>query len=287
MRGTIHFVAPEDVRWMLKLLTPRVIARQTTTFLARFGLDDAAFGRCRDLLAAALQGGKQLTRGAIYDVLELGGVSTTGGRGLQILWRLAQEGLICFAARQGKQPTFALLDEWVPAGKDLTGEGALAELALRYFSSHGPATVQDFAWWSGLSLTDAREGLELVKPRLAHDESDARTYWFSAAAPGARAADTGSVGSQLLPAYDEFTVAYKDRRIALDPAHHDRSPFDILSPTIAVNGQVVGNWKRELKRDSVVVTSQPFGVLSDSEAAGFVSAAGDYGRFLGLPVIAS
>src|SRR5207237_2162453 len=157
MRGTLHFVAPEDARWMLQLLTPRVVAANARRVYQQSNLDDATFARSKDLFVDALQGGKQLPRPSLYKVLEAAGISVAGQRGLFILQRLSSEGLICFAARQGKQPTFALLDEWVPISLSKTParDQALAELALRYFTSHGPATVQDFAWWSGLPAADA------------------------------------------------------------------------------------------------------------------------------------
>src|SRR6185437_12036373 len=127
MRGTLHFVAPADVRWMLKLLTPRMVARSQGR-MRQFELDDALFGRSKDILISALQGGKQLTRPALYAVLERAGIATGEQRGLHILGRLAHDGLICFGPRTGKQQTFALLDEWVPEARHLGRDEALAEL---------------------------------------------------------------------------------------------------------------------------------------------------------------
>lgn len=149
MRGTLHFVAPDDVRWMLRLLAPRAIARAAGRH-RQLGLDAATFAQSRDRLTAVLAGGNQLTRDAIYAELDRSGISTAGQRGIHILAQLAMEGVICFGARRSKQQTFALLDEWVPSSRMLEGDEALAELAARYFASHGPATLADFAWWSGL-----------------------------------------------------------------------------------------------------------------------------------------
>jgi hypothetical protein len=136
MRGTLHFVASEDVRWMLKLLTPRVIARSAGLY-RKAGVDDAIFAQSRDVLIKALQGGKQLTRRAMFQVLEDNHISTTNQRGRHITVHLAQEGLICFGAREGKQLTFVLLEEWVPTAKTMERDEALAELTRRYFASHG------------------------------------------------------------------------------------------------------------------------------------------------------
>src|SRR5215207_8083432 len=168
MRGTLHFVAPADVRWMLELLTPRVLAGRKARY-RQLELDQKDFDRSRDLLVRALEGDRQLTRDALYEKMEAAGISTGGQRGIHILQRLALDGLLCFAAREGKQPAFALLEEWVPAARMLDRDEALAALAERYFTSRGPATLQDFTWWSGLTVADAKTAIELAGPRLQRE----------------------------------------------------------------------------------------------------------------------
>lgn len=283
MRGTLHFVAAADVRWMLKLLTPRVVAGSARRLRQQFELDEAAFARSRKALARALEGGRQLTRNSMYEALEAARISTAGGRGLHILSRLAQDGLLCFGAREGRQQTFALLDEWSPpaAGKTLEREEALAELAGRYFESHGPATLQDFAWWSGLRAEDARAGLEMVKSRLVREEIDGRVYWLAAPARGSKGR-TPRV--HLLPAYDEYTVAYKDRSAILNPARAGEASHGqgILNAVIVSDGQVVGTWKRAFGKDAVVITPSPFRKFSEAETRAFDEAAGRYRKFQGL-----
>jgi hypothetical protein len=280
MRGTLHFVAAADVRWMLKLLTPRVVAGSARRLRRQFELDEAAFARSRKALARALEGGRQLTRNSMYEVLEAAGISAAGGRGLHILSRLAQDGFVCFGAREGRQQTFALLDEWSPpAGKTFERDEALAELAGRYFESHGPATLQDFAWWSGLRAADASAGLEMVKSRLVREEIDGRVYWLAASTQEVKA-KTPRV--HLLPAYDEYTVAYKDRRAILDPARAENHGPGILNPVIVSDGQVVGTWKRAFEKDAVRITPSPFRKFSEAEARAFDEAAGRYRKFQGL-----
>jgi hypothetical protein len=282
MRGTLHFVAPADIRWMLALLTPRVIAGQRGRH-RQLGLDQAVFDRSRDLLTRALEGERQLTREALYETLEAAEISTAGQRGIHILARLAQDGLLCFAARQGKQQAFTLLEEWVPAARTLARDEALAELAGRYFTSHGPATLQDFTWWSGLTVADAKVGIELAGPRLEREVVDGRAYWLSAAAPAASAA---SPMAYLLPPFDEYTVAYKDRSAVLDPAQGGViSGNGIFYPVIVLDGHVVGTWKRTFKRDSVVITLSPFAPLKKKERQAIALAAERYGSFLGLPTV--
>ncbi|MGB8647384.1 MAG: winged helix DNA-binding domain-containing protein [Anaerolineae bacterium] len=286
MRGTLHFVAAADIRWMLKLLIPRVAAGSAAR-LRQAGLDQAVFARSRKLLVKALEGGKRLTRGAIYKLLEAAHISTANQRGLYILHYLAEEGTICFASHEGKQPTFALLDEWVLPGRMLERDEALAELAIRYFTSHGPATLQDFAWWSGLTITDARAGLEAVKLRLIEENIDGKIYWLPQSTPSAKK-HTGT--AHLLPNYDEYLVAYTDRsavRGRIKAVKLDSRTDAILDPMMVVDGQVVGRWKRTLNKDSASIATQPFVELTAAEIRAFATAANRYSKFLGMPVVLS
>lgn len=282
MRGTLHFVAPADVRWMLALLTPRVIAGQRGRH-RQLELDQAVFDRSRDLLTHALEGGRQLTRDALYEILEAAGISTAGQRGIHILGRLAQDGLLCFGARQGKQQTFALLEEWVPPARVLERDEALAELAARYFTSHGPATVQDFTWWSGLTVADARKGIELAGPRLERETLDGQDYWLSPTELDARWEPSAA---WLLPPFDEYIVAYKDRSAVLDPALGKlMSSNGIFYPVIVLDGRAAGTWKRAFKKGSVVITLSPFAPLKKKDRQAVAEAAERYGAFHGLPTV--
>ena len=282
-RGTLHFVAAEDVRWILELLTPRMVARSAGRH-RQLDLDQATFTRSGELFVQALQGGKQLPRDAMYQVLEAGHISTAGQRGIHILGRLAQEGLLCFGARDGKQQTFALLAEWVPHSKTLERDQALAELTRRYFKSHGPATLQDFVWWSGLTTSDARAGLEMAKPHLVQEVINGQAGWLSPSMPPAKET---SPSAYLLPAFDEYLIAYKDRSAVLDATYvkQTNAGGGMLSPTIVIDGQVAGTWKRTLKKGSVVIQPAWFTQPTNDQQAAFSKAAHQYGAFLGLPVV--
>jgi len=283
MRGTLHFVAAADAHWMIELLTPRVIAASARRRLMH-ELDEPIFARSRALFGRALEGGKQLRRDACYRLLEAANISTAGGRGLHILSRLALDGLLCFGAREGKQPTFALLDEWVPAARKLQRDEALAELARRYFTSHGPATVQDFVWWSGLTTVDARAGLAMAKPDLVQEAIAGQTYWLASSSSTAKAA---APTTYLLPPYDEYTVAYKDRSAVLAPLHskHLHNGNGVFAPIIVVDGQVVGLWKRAFKKDTVALTPAPFTKLPKAATRAIAKAATRYGEFLEATVV--
>ena len=281
MRGTLHFVPAEDARWMLALLTPKVVAGSARRY-SELGLDDATFARSRDVFAEALQGGKQLTRAELGQALEAAGISSAGQRLYHILGRLAQEGMICFGVRRGRQQTFVLLDEWLPATRQPVRDEALAELARRYMTSHGPATDRDFAWWTGLTLGEARAALELAGPQLAQEDIDGQTHWWS---PSTTVNDDLDATAWLLPAYDEYTVGYTDRSALLDPPGeaYVASGHSILFPSVVIDGKVVATWRRTVKKHSIVIELNPFAPLSAAEMQLVGAAADRYGAFFGLP----
>jgi hypothetical protein len=282
MRGTLHFVAASDVQWMLDLLAARVIAVAGPRE-RQLELDERVFARSRKLVVKNLEGGRQLTRAALYAMFEAARISTAGGRGLHILFRFALEGLICFGAREGKQQTFALLAEWAPAAKKLARDESLAELARRYFTSHGPATWRDFAWWSGLRTAEARAAIHLASAHLVRDTVDGEEVWRGTSMP--RAKQQALSAAYLLPPFDEYTVAYKDRTAALDPKHAKYAQFGgMLSATIVVNGQVSGTWKRASVGGGVTIMPTFFGKAVPDNARTALAASDRYGRFLQLPV---
>ena len=284
MRGTLHFVAAEDARWMLDLMTPRVVAASTGRLEREYGLGEKAFGRSGKVVARALEGGRRLTRDALYRTLERARISTAGGRGPHITWRMAHDGLICFGPREGKQQTFVLLDEWVPGARRMARDEALAELARRYFTSHGPATVHDFAWWSGLLLSDAAEGLDRAGGALVSFDLADRKYW----APRSTPPGGSSPRAFLLPAFDEYTVAYRDRGALVGPAHARQvQGMEILRPAIVVNGRVAGTWTRALGKGSVELDLSPFTRLGTTARRAVAVATRRYAAFLELRADAS
>ena len=185
--------------------------------------------------------------------------------------------------RSGKQQTFTLLDEWVPTARSLTRDEALAELASRYFASHGPATLQDFVWWSGLTTADARAGLAMAEYHLVGEPVDGQVYWSPSSAP---AASSGSPRAFLPPAFDEYLVGYKDRSAVLDPSRAKRinAGGGMLLPSVVVDGQVVGVWKRTIKKGAVQVRVTLFSGMTKAEIRAVEAAADRHGRFVGQPV---
>lgn len=278
MRPTWHFVTPADIRWMLELTAPRVNALAAGMY-RNLELDKATFTRCNKLLAKALQGDNYLMRTELMTLLEKAKIVTTGLRGTHIMFRAELDGIVCSGPRKGKQFTYALLEERAPQAKILKREEALGELTLRYFNGHGPATVADFVWWSGLTATDARKGLDIVGRQLTPETIAGQIYWC---APGT--IPVKSNAACLLPAYDEYTVGYRDRSAMIIAEHEQQVSRGnvIFSPQVLINGRTVGVWQRTLQKDTVTVTISPFTPLNKVQLQSVTAAAKRYAKFLGL-----
>jgi hypothetical protein len=280
MRGTLHFVAADDARWITRLLAPRIIARHSARWKRDFGVDARLLSRADDIITRALEGGKRLAREALYQVLESRRIRTGKSRGLHLLLGLAMQGRICFAGRLGKRHSFALLDEWLPRSRQIDGDEALAELASRYFTSHGPATPRDFMWWAGITARQAAVALDGARGQLTHARMDGADYWWrdSGRRPRVR---RGAPRIWLLPAYDEFTVAYQDRSL-LSAADPRISKMGLLGPVVVLEGLVAGTWKRTIHREAVLISTSLTRKLTLSETDALLEAARSYGEFLGL-----
>jgi len=235
---------------------------------------------------AALTGGTRMQRKDLYALLTQHGIdcsaSPSGSRGGHILGYLAMQGEICLGPLAGRQPTFVLLGEWVRAPR--TPAEPLAELALRYFGSHGPATAKDFAWWTGLTLAEVRRAVDLAGAGLAAVEFDGRQHWL-----GARTAPVSEPpgGAYLLPAFDEYAVAYSDRAAVLggrDLPRSDLAKGDMLNPLMVLDGLAVGVWRATAGRTSVTITLAPFEGVTEAEVGRFDEPCSRYGKFAGLDV---
>jgi hypothetical protein len=283
LRPTWHFVSPDDIGWMLALTGPRVNAL-TSYYYHQLDLSEAIFARCNEIFAKALQGGKQLTRAELNLELKQAGMNFDAARMGHITGQAELYGVICSGALRGKQHTYALLSERAPHARSLERDEALAELTLRYFTGHGPATLKDYVWWSGLNTADARAGLEMVKSQLLSEKVDDQTYWFSPSLP---TAPQRSLTAFVLPNYDEYLVGYADRSAVFDKQYIDKlSQQDgiVFNNTIVLDGCVIGTWKRTAKKNTVSIKTTLFRSLTSEENAAIISAVQRYGDFLGQSV---
>jgi hypothetical protein len=283
LRLTWHFVTPNDIRWLLALTAPRVHVASAYMY-RRTELDEATFQRSDAVLADALIGGKHLTRDELRVIFENAHIPTGDGVRMSYLMMHAElEGIICSGPRRGKRFTYALLEERAPQAKTLEREEALAELSRRFFRSRGSATVQDFAKWSGLTVADARSGLEAIKDGLEHETINRQDYWFLR--PRAPVMTT-SPTAYLLSVYDEYISGYKDRSAMDDGdfARLFRTMGNMLQYVILIDGKFVGTGRRILKKDAVVVQLNPLRELTKEEKEAIAEAAERFGTFLELPV---
>lgn len=287
MRGTLHFVAAADVRWMLRLLTPRVLERVKGR-RAQLGVDEAVFARAGALFTAALSSGGILTRDEMMALLEAEGISPAGQRGYHILWTLAQQGLLCYGPVLDKQQTFVLLDEWVPAADapPLTPAEAFGKLASRYLEAHGPATAADLVWWAGITLSEARAGIGTIAHTLQRLEVGGAEYWLPARVPTGDPPRRATGRVHLLPGFDEYQLGYTDRSLQLG-RHREAygatvSANGMFSATVLRSGRVAGTWKRTFRSGRVDIVVREFSPMSATGRREVSRAARHYGKFVGL-----
>jgi hypothetical protein len=283
LRPTWHFVTPKDIRWMLALTAPRVHAANASMY-RKLELDQAILKKSNAALEKALRDGKQLMRSEVASVFLKTGINAAGLRLGYFLMYAELEGLICSGARKGKQFTYALLEERVPRVKASTQDEVLAELTQRYFATRGPATLQDFTWWSGLTMAEAKKGIELVKSQFVNEAVKGQRYWFRDVDSPVR---EKSPTAHLLPNYDEYFIGFKDRSaigaVAKLAGVGGNDP-SLLAHIIILDGQVIGGWKRTITKNAVRVELNLITNLTKPEQEAVVVEANRYGDFLGLPV---
>ena len=284
LRPTWHFVAPEDIRWMLELTAARV--KRAMNYNDRnLGLDDATYRRGHKALAKALEGGRALTRAEITEVYRRAKIDVSNLlRVGHLLMRAELDALICSGPRRGKWSTYALIDERVKAAAPRPRDDALSELARRYFATRGPATLQDFAWWSGLTVSDGKRAVSILGNTLESRTIDGRTYWHGADAPvSSRKPDA----AHLLPNFDEFFVGFRDRSAIyalLREAGRGAKLPTLPGNVVVLDGQVVAEWKRVPTPRASSVEITPLAKLGSEGDRAVTRAVKRLGEFLGQPV---
>lgn len=284
MRGTVHFVPPADAKWMLDLAGTRVIAGAAGR-RQQLGLTGPIVNRAVEILHSALRGGRSLTRAECVALLVDAGVHTAPEHGYHLLWYASQIGVTCIGPQEGKEQTFVLLDDWVPDPNVLSRDEALTTLTLRYFRSHGPATRNDFAGWTGLTVTDVKLGIELAGDALTTIETVSGPMITSAASLDhpKTTATTGEL--LLLPGFDEYLLGYKDRTAMVTTERMNQiipGGNGVFKPTIVANGKVIGTWKRTIKSQRVDIQALPFDSFTMHQRELFAEAGRTYADYLQL-----
>lgn len=285
LRPTWQYVMPQDIRWILELTAPRVHALNAM-YYRRTELDATLMVRINDIFVRALEGGNELTRSELGEALERVGIPMGDTvRMSYIMMQAELEALLCSGARRGSQSTYALLDERAPDAKRLSRDHALAELTKRYFRTRGLATVHDFTVWSGLTVADARAGLAMWGEQFVSEAIDGKTYWYDPAMPIAPADAPELRQAFFLPPFDEFAMPYKDYSPLVDSAHLPLATRPLYNGVMVIDCQVVGNWKRTLRKNEVLIETAAFRPLTAGETESFQLAAQRFGEFLGLPTV--
>jgi hypothetical protein len=278
LRPTWHLVAAEDLRWMLMLTAARVNALNAYMY-RKMETDAKLFKHCHTVFTKALEGNKQLTREDLKQALADHKIHADGIRLVCILMEAELAGLICSGKKQGSQFTYALLEERIAPVKEKTKEEALAELTTRYFKSRGPATLKDYATWSGLTLSECKKGMELVSAHFVKEVIETETYYFEHLST--KSSTSGNI--ELLPIYDELIMGYKNRDAILQFKHSIGKKFT-FDNSILMDGQLIGAWRRTIKPKVIELEYELHKPLTAKQKTGLKKSIERFGAFYGLPV---
>jgi hypothetical protein len=280
MRPTWHFVAPDDIRWLLALTAPRV-HRFNGFVYRKYEMDARTITRSRNVIERALEAGGHLTRDELAAAIRRAKIPIDGIRLAYFVMHAELEAAICSGPRRGRQFTYALTDRRAPRARRLTRDEAIVELTRRYFASHGPATARDFAWWSGLPLKDARDGLAALGAVVERETIGDLTYGLVPSRLGPR---PSSPLVHLLPNYDEGLIAYKDRAMPggwpapAGAARHGNFPHHLV-----IEGRLAGGWRRRLTPRAVAIDVLPYRAMTRGERQSLERQVARQGAFMGLP----
>lgn len=286
LRPTWHLVAPEDLRWLQSLTGPRVRAGAASRY-RQLEIDEALAGRARRVFERRLRDGRAATREELGRALVADGIAIDVARLTHLVMHAELEAVLCSGPLRGRRQTYALVEERLPPSRPRERDEALAELARRYVTGHGPAQLADLVWWSGLTVGDARRGLQAAGAAVRREDVGGRTFWLPAA--GQASASHGTPAPprmRLLPNFDELLVAFRDRSDGLDPAlpAAARTPQVILSHVLVRDGRVVGRWRRREAGPATAIHLEPLVELDESERTGIRAAVAAFERFRGRPV---
>ncbi len=262
LRPTWHFVAPADIGWLLELSAQRIRTRYKNLY-SRLDISAGDLRKSKTIMAKALAGNKRKTRAELLALCLKANKYLDEIRMNFLILDAELDGLIVNGGRQGNEFTYALLEELVPSPPRLEKEAAIAELAKRYFSSRGPATLPDFIWWSGLTPEEAKMGFEMNKDVLQHAVINGQAYWF---AESQLTLPEPQIVS-LLPSFDEYMAGYLD--------------YSSFKPSIILNGKVAGTWKYREQKRTIQIETQLYSPLGKEAAHAVLNAEKAYARFLG------
>lgn len=276
LRPTWHFVTPSDIRWMLDLSAPRIRAAMAYND-RKLSIDRRLIRRAQSVFEKALQQQGSLTRGELTEILAGNRIHAQGPQLGHLLMHAELDGLICSGPRRGKQSTYALLDQRAPMTPTLSRGEALLELGRRYFSSRGPATAHDFAWWSGLTVTDAVTAIDgLGREFVRETYAGRRLVWLDTPVPRSVAS-----ANFFLPDYDEYGIAYKDRSDFFETAGGEAQTnrHVAFNRMIVMGGRVRGSWRPAEVNGEILIDAAVFSPFRGNEKRAAELAAAEFGKF--------
>jgi hypothetical protein len=281
LRPTWHFVTPKDIRWLLQISAPRVHTLNGM-YYRKFELTDSVLKKSLDIMRKELEGDNFKTREQLNDKFSKAKIEADRLRLAYIMMHAELEGHICSGPRDGKQFTYALMDDRAPKGKAISHEKAVLKLASIYFATRGPATAADFAWWSGLKMTDIKKAIEFLDTSFAQFNFNGNTYIYQ---PRELPAWKGMTDTFLVPDYDEYGIGFKDRRVYNHPKWKPKVvlPGQEYYHAITVDGYHGGAWTKAIKKDKPVVTIKPFPQLPKKYDGALAKALKRYYAFFGAP----
>lgn len=257
LRPTWHLVAATDIHWMLALSAPR-LKSVWKSYNTMVGLTDSVRDKAQDIIQQTLEFGKHLTRAQIGDVLNDKGLNLDSHHINHIMFGAELDGIVCNGEIKGTKQSYCLLEERIPKTEVFDKDIALERLARKYFMSHAPATLQDFVWWSGLTISDAKKAMDMIKSDFVVEKIDSLEYWIN---NSFKELKDSRKSVFLLPAWDEFVVSYKNREHIILDEHYSKviSKNGIFKPVVVKDGQIIGMWKRVKKKDKVFAETELFG----------------------------
>ena len=279
LRPTWHFVLAEDIGWLLDLTGPRVRRVTDQQLRTTHGLDQRCIDLAVEVVTQALASRGHLTRAQLAEELRERGIAISGQALMILLADIELDGLICSGATVNGEHTYALMSERAPTRRRLERAEALAELALRYFTGHGPATERDLAYWATLTLTDVRAGVQQVRDRLESFHHDGRTFWH---APGDAPRGAQQPAGHLLQILDETYRGYQHSRWVLDAAGVVPRTRENATGMALVDAQLIAAMRRTIARDRIQFDLRPYQALTASQVDALDQAAQRYGGYLGL-----
>jgi winged helix DNA-binding protein len=288
MRGTLHLLATEDLDWLLSLLGP-AFTKPNRARHAELGLDEELFARGVAVIRHALGSGP-LLRAEIADRLAAQGIPAKGQATVHLIQRAALLGEICHGPDRDGKPTYVLLNDWIRRGPAMPRDSALAELAQRYLAAHGPATLADMASWTGLPMRDVRVGWQAIAGQVVEITVAGQPAWIlKAHASWLDGAPPNGPIVRLVPSFDPYLLGYRNRDLAVAPAHAKRihPGGGLIHPALLGDGRAVGTWRIKRHKDHCELELEAFEALGDEFAAGVQAEAADVGRFLEIPITTS